>query len=121
MVESLGLALDDEGRVFLASRVGELRKDRSMVLISFPGDERESGGCLAAGRGFFHINASGGAEPCPFSPCSDTSLRSTTLRGALASPLFTRLREEGLLFKEHAGGCTLFAQAEDVRRLSSLG
>jgi MoaA/NifB/PqqE/SkfB family radical SAM enzyme len=92
-----------------------------MIIISFPGDEKESGGCLAAGRGFFHINATGGAEPCPFSPYSDTSLRTTSLKAVLNSPLFTRLREEGALDAEHTGGCALFAQAEYVERIASGG
>lgn len=88
-----------------------------MVFVSFPGDEKSSGGCLAAGRGFFHINAAGGAEPCPFSPYSDTSLKTMSLKEALNSPLFVRLREEGHLEREHIGGCVLFEQENEVRRL----
>jgi len=90
-----------------------------MIVISFPGDEKESGGCLAAGRGFFHINARGDAEPCPFSPYSDTNLRGTSLRDALQSPFFSRLREEGALGLEHTGGCALFDQADYVKRLAA--
>ena len=116
-IENPELALNTEERGNLDKRVSSLRERKDMIIISFPGDERMSGGCLAAGRGFFHINASGGAEPCPFSPHSDTNLRTTSLREALRSPLFLRLREEGLLLKEHTGGCTLFDQQEDVRSL----
>ena len=47
---------------------------------------------MAAGRGFFHINSHGSAEPCPFSPYSDTNVRDTSLRQALQSPLFTALQ-----------------------------
>jgi len=112
------LALNETGRSLLEERLASLRKQRDMILVSFPGDEKESGGCLAAGRGFFHINANGGAEPCPFSPYSDTSLKTTTLREALQSPLFTRLREDGALIGEHTGGCVLFDQAEYVRNLA---
>jgi MoaA/NifB/PqqE/SkfB family radical SAM enzyme len=46
-----------------------------MIIVSFRDNEAESGGYLAAGRGFFNINAEGGAEPCSFSPYSDTSLK----------------------------------------------
>jgi len=117
-VESPALALDEEGRAKLSVRVAELRDRRNgMAVISFPGDEAESGGCLAAGRGFFHINASGGAEPCPFSPYSDLSLRDASLRDALKSPLFTRLREDGMLLAEHSGGCVLFDQKETVAQM----
>lgn len=110
------LAPDDADRVYLAARLDMLRKMQGdMLLLSFPGDERASGGCLAAGRGFFHINASGGAEPCPFSPYSDTSLQDTRLMDAMDSPLFRRLREDGSLTEMHTGGCALFEQEEKVR------
>ena len=54
------------------NRVNYFRENmEDMIVVSFPGDEKSSGGCLAAGRGFFHINSHGGAEPCPFSPYSE--------------------------------------------------
>lgn len=53
------------------------------------GDEKSYGGCVAAGRGFFHINSHGGAEPCLFSPYSDINVRDTSLWEALKSKLFT--------------------------------
>jgi len=121
-VELHHLALSDEGRAKLADRIAALRvRNKSLMLISFPGDEAQSGGCLAAGRGFIHINASGAAEPCPFSPYSDLNLRDTSLREALKSPLFTRLREEGVLTVEHTGGCVLFEQEEKVAQLAGDG
>ncbi len=118
-VENPQLALDDAARALLDARVSALRAAGDMIVLSFPGDEKEAGGCLAAGRGFFHINASGGAEPCPFSPYADTNLKTTPLREALRSPLFTRLREGGLLEKEHTGGCALFGQADEVHALAA--
>lgn len=115
---SYHLAPDEEDRTFMEKRLEKLREERDgMIYISFPGDEKSSGGCLAAGRGFFHINAAGGAEPCPFSPYSDTSLLNTTLREALKSPLFMRLKEEGILDGEHTGGCVLFGQENKVQAL----
>mgnify|MGYP003623612124 CR=1 FL=1 len=88
-----------------------------MLFISFPGDEKENGGCLASGRGFFHINAAGGAEPCPFSPFSDTSVRKLGLREALRSPLFQALQQDGILAQENVGGCVLLEQEAAVRAL----
>lgn len=112
------LALDAEERDWLAVRLGELRgANDSLLLISFPGDEKSSGGCLAAGRGFFHINSHGGAEPCPFSPYSDLNLRQHSLREAMQSPLFTALRSGDLLLEEHDGGCVLFRKREQVEAL----
>lgn len=110
------LALTDADRQGMLARVDALRRDRpELIFIAFPGDEKRSGGCLAAGRGFFHINPFGGAEPCPFSPYSDTSLADVTLAEALESPLFTALHREGTLLEAHSGGCVLFAREEKVK------
>ena len=89
-----------------------------MVLLSFPGDELAMGGCMAAGREFFHINSHGGAEPCPFSPYSDVNVRETSLKDAIRSRLFETLREEGVLLGEHEGGCVLYTRRTQVREIA---
>ena len=116
--DSKDLAPGDGEREYLQERLNVIRQEYpDMVFISFPGDEKTSGGCLAAGRGFFHINSHGGAEPCPFSPYSDINVRNTSLREALRSPLFTALREQNVLMEEHSGGCVLFERRETVEAL----
>lgn len=116
--ESKDLAPGDAEREYLKDRLFSIREEYpDMIFISFPGDEKSSGGCLAAGRGFFHINSHGGAEPCPFSPYSDINVKNTSLRQALRSPLFTSLRKQGVLMAEHSGGCVLFEQKENVEAL----
>ena len=65
--ESRELAPTDTEREFMQSEIIRLRETRpEMVYISFPGDEKGSGGCVAAGRGFFHINSHGGAAALLF-------------------------------------------------------
>ena len=116
--DSRELAPGDEERAYLAGEIDRLRRDHpEMVYISFPGDEKSSGGCVAAGRGFFHINSHGGAEPCPFSPYSDINVRETSLREALRSPLFRALRSGGLLDDDHEGGCVLYEKRALVEAL----
>ncbi len=85
-----------------------------MVFISFPGDEKHMGGCLGGGRGFFHIDPYGSAEPCPFSPYSDRNLRNVSLLDAVNSPFFARLIDTGLVGGEHDGGCALFEHEAEV-------
>jgi MoaA/NifB/PqqE/SkfB family radical SAM enzyme len=92
-------------------------KYSDMLFISFPGDEKHMGGCLAAGRGFFHINPQGEAEACPFSPYSDRSLTEYTLIEALQSPFFSKLRQAELVGGEHSGGCVLFEREHEVQQL----
>ena len=116
--EARHLAPGEAERTWMREALARLRKESSdMLYISFPGDEKSSGGCLAAGRGFFHINSHGGAEPCPFSPYSDLNLRRVSLREALRSPLFVALREGELLEDDHAGGCVLYEKREQVKAL----
>ena len=118
--ESKELAPGDKERDYLAAEIIRLRREHpEMVYVSFPGDEKGSGGCVAAGRGFFHINSHGGAEPCPFSPYSDINVRNTSLREALHSPLFMALRDGGLLLDDHEGGCVLYEKREIVESLLS--
>lgn len=116
--DSKELAPDEKEREYLKGEITRLRKEHpEMVYISFPGDEKNSGGCVAAGRGFFHINSHGGAEPCPFSPYSDINVRDTSLREAMNSRLFRELREGGYLLEDHPGGCTLYERRADVERI----
>ncbi len=117
-IHTKNLAIDDEQRKYLEDRLVSLRKKFADILfVSFPGDERLSGGCLAAGRGFIHISSRGDAEPCPFSPYSDTNLRDITLKKALLSPLFNKIRTTDVLTQEHTGGCVLFEHEDIIRSL----
>ena len=116
--ESKHLAPGEAAQARMLQETKRLRKEnKKMVFISFPGDEKSSGGCVAAGRGFFHINSHGGAEPCPFSPYSDINVKDTSLRAALASPLFKALQTQGLLLDDHIGGCTLYMNREKVEAI----
>ena len=119
--ESRELAPGDAEREYLKAELKRMRQELpEMVYVSFPGDEKSSGGCVAAGRGFFHINSHGGAEPCPFSPYSDTNVRDTSLKEALNSGLFRALRDNGHLMEDHAGGCVLNEKRELVESLLAL-
>lgn len=113
--ELKNLAPGEEEREYMNQHLVEIRnKYPDMIFLSFPGDEKSSGGCIAAGRGFFHINSHGGAEPCPFSPYSDVNVRDTSLREALHSGLFMKLQNSGTLIEEHVGGCVLFDKKDEV-------
>lgn len=109
------LAPGDSERELLFNEINSLRNEyHDMLFMSFPGDEKLSDGCLAAGRGFFHINSHGGAEPCPASPYSDTNVCDTSLIEALDSNLFKSLRDGGILMDDHEGGCVLFEHKDEV-------
>jgi MoaA/NifB/PqqE/SkfB family radical SAM enzyme len=116
--ESQNLAPGDADREYLAGEIRKLRERyEDMVFVSFPGDEKSSGGCIAAGRGFFHINSHGGAEPCPFSHYSDINVRDKSLKEAMNSKLFTALRNGDILADDHKGGCVLYEKRDQVEAL----
>ena len=116
--EAQYLAPGDPERVYVAEAMDYMRKKTTdIVLLSFPGDELSNGGCMAAGRGFFHINSHGGAEPCPFSPYSDINVKDTSLKDAISSRLFEQLQLQGLLGESHLGGCVLFEKKDQVEAI----
>lgn len=111
-------ALDEKDRSVLETRQNALKaRYPDMIILSFPGDEKKLGGCLAAGRGFFHITASGDAEPCPFSPYADINLKTGNLRDALDSSLFRQIREKHFENQNHVGGCALFPRKAEIEKL----
>lgn len=116
------LCFDDASRgAFLGRLAGIRTQFPGAVFLAFPGDEKGLGGCLAAGRGFFHINSFGGVEPCPFSPFSDYNLKNGSLKQAMDSNLFVSLRESGILTADHNGGCVLHGRESEVVSLLKNG
>lgn len=92
---------------------------RKAVYIVFPGNEDIYDGCLAAGRGFVHITASGSLSPCPFAPYSDSNLSETPFIEALKSPLLKALRAESNLLHEGIGGCSLRGREDWIKKIIS--
>ena len=112
------LAFNDDNVSEMEEILAEIRqKYDDVIFLSFPGDEKALGGCLASGRGFFHIGPDGAAEPCPFSPFSDTNVAEIGIRQALKSPLFRKIRAAHALGWEHTGGCTLFEHRDEIEKM----
>lgn len=117
--ETKELVLTEEDRSWLNNKLSGLRKaHKDLLFLSFPGDEEKMGGCLAAGRGFFHISPSGNAEPCPFSPFSGLNVKNATLLEIIRSPFFQKVQEiEHSNCNKHQGGCLLFEYQEEVEKI----
>jgi MoaA/NifB/PqqE/SkfB family radical SAM enzyme len=110
------LQLDEAQVAELERRLARYRRSLGALFIAFPHDEMALGGCLAAGRGFVHVNAYGAVEPCPFSPYSDSDLTEISFEQALRSPLFRAIRDSGTL-DEADGRCALWKKREWVKGL----
>lgn len=112
------LVLSEEDVRKMNCRTDKLKsKWKDISILSFPGDEQKMGGCLAAGRGFFHINPSGGAEPCPFSPYSKLNVYQDGIKNVLQSNFFQQVSKISREAQEHIGGCTLNLYKEEVSAL----
>ena len=111
------LTLTEESKLALQNFCRKESEQEGMLLIAFPGDETIYDGCLAAGRGFVHISASGKLEPCPFSAYSDRNVLDLSLIDALSSPLLHEIRQKSHLLHEGMGGCALHNQDAAIQAL----
>lgn len=90
-------------------QVVRFQQSKRIVLVHMPDDEYAIGGtCMAAGRGFLHINAQGYVEPCPFSHIATHTLRTASLKECLKSDLFSYIRGRPELLKKPKLGCALY-------------
>lgn len=83
-----------EQRDFMRRRTIDYRAGKPMLFIDFWNDGPLISGCIAGGRKYFHVNANGDIEPCVFCHFAVDNIRRTTLKEALRSPLFARIREK---------------------------
>ncbi len=109
--------ITDSQREQMKGLVASFRSRFKAVFIAVPWDEDEQGGCLAAGRGFVHISATGDLEPCPFAPYSDVNLKNVPLKEALRSRFLALMRANHDLFTETSSGCALWNNRDRVREL----
>jgi hypothetical protein len=64
------------------------RNNVPIFFADFWNDGEYTGGCIAGGRRYLHINAGGDAEPCAFIHYSDSNIREKSLLECYKSPLF---------------------------------
>ncbi len=112
-----GWVISESQRQAMRGLVAAFRRRFPAVFIAVPWDEEQTGGCLASGRGFVHISASGDLEPCPFAPYSDTNLKTLGLEQGLRSRFLTAMRAAHHGFAEIEGGCALWKNREQVQAL----
>jgi len=112
--------LSSEERKEFRRQIIKYRSTKPIFIIHSPGDEEYFGGCISAGRGFAHITPAGDLTPCPVSNIATHNLTSSSLREALASPLFKEIRKNKQLLETDGLPCALFAHPEEVSKLANL-
>jgi MoaA/NifB/PqqE/SkfB family radical SAM enzyme len=88
----LGLMPTPEQRDLMRRRTVDYRATKPMLLIDFWNDGPIISGCLAGGRKYIHVNANGDIEPCVFCHFAVDNIRRTSLKEALGSPFFRKIR-----------------------------
>lgn len=86
--EDLNFMATPEQRAYMYQRLHEIRDNKAIFTIDFWNDGQYSGGCIAGGRRYFHINAAGEVEPCAFIHYSNCNIKDVSLKEALGNPLF---------------------------------
>jgi MoaA/NifB/PqqE/SkfB family radical SAM enzyme len=88
----LDLMATPEQRDMLRRRTLEIRRTRPIFVADFWNDGPLTGGCMAGGRMYLHINHRGDVEPCVFAHFAVDNLHNCTLREALTSKLFRAIQ-----------------------------
>jgi MoaA/NifB/PqqE/SkfB family radical SAM enzyme len=97
-------------------RLTVLRDSKPILLADFWNDGPVVGGCIAAGRKYFHINANGDVEPCVFTHFATHNIRKSTLREALSAPLFKSIHKQLPVYENLLRPCTLIDKPDVSRR-----
>jgi len=87
------LLVTAEQRKFMYEQVRRFRQTKPLFTMDFWNDGDAVGGCIAAGRGYCHINANGDVEPCAFIHYSSANIKEAPLLEAYRSPLFMAYRQ----------------------------
>lgn len=90
---------------------------KPLFIMDFQGDGEYVGGCIAAGRNYFHINSAGDIEPCVFIHYSDSNIRTHTLIEALRNPLFQEFWHGQPFNDNHLRPCPMLENPEILRKI----
>lgn len=69
-----------------------VRAEVPMLMADFWNDGILTGGCMAGGRLYLHVNCKGDVEPCVFVHYATDNVKEKSLVECLKSPLFERIR-----------------------------
>ncbi|MCR5715891.1 MAG: radical SAM protein, partial [Lachnospiraceae bacterium] len=91
--------------------------DLGFFPMDFQNDGEFVGGCIAGGRNYFHINASGDAEPCVFIHFSNTNIHTHSILEMLQSPLFMEYHKGQPFNRNHLRPCPMLENPQLLREM----
>lgn len=106
-----------EQRAYLAERIPHIRTNKPIMLGDFWNDGEMTGGCIAGGRRYFHINAAGDVEPCGFVHFAVDNIRDKNLLEVLHSPLFASFQKHQPFCENHLRPCPIIDNPDALRAI----
>jgi MoaA/NifB/PqqE/SkfB family radical SAM enzyme len=113
----LDLMITPEQRAKLAYRVPEIRNNKPLFLADFWNDGTFTGGCIAGGRRYFHINAKGDVEPCAFVHFAVDNIKNKSLKEVLQNPLFKSYQKRQPFSDNMLAPCPIIDNPEALRSI----
>ena len=109
-----------EQRDLLRRRIAYFRATKEMFFGDFWNDGPVVGGCIAGGRKYLHINSRGDVEPCVFCHFAMHNIKETSLREAVTSPMFKKIRENQMSNENLLRPCMIIDHPEQYREVCSM-
>ena len=111
----LNMMITPEQRAMLANRIPELRSNKPIFLADFWNDGTFTGGCIAGGRRYFHINARGEVEPCAFVHFAIDNIKGKSLKEVLRNPLFQSFQKRQPFSDNLLAPCPIIDNPQQLR------
>jgi MoaA/NifB/PqqE/SkfB family radical SAM enzyme len=107
-------------RKFMYHTLRELRKEKPLFIVDFWNDGEFSGGCIAGGRRFLHINSNGDVEPCAFIHFSGANIKDMSLKEALSQPLFMEYQKRQPFNNNFLQPCPCLDNPQQLREMVNI-
>ena len=111
------LMVTPEQRNLLRRQVLTIRNTRPIFVLDFWNDGPYVEGCIAGGKGYFHINAKGDVEPCVYTHVAVDNIRNKTLAEVLNSKFFQTIRARQPHNDNHLRPCMIIDNPHIMREL----
>ena len=120
MNASTELLLNPEQRLYMKDRIREIRGiegGKELFCIDFQNDGEFVDGCVAGGKRYCHINATGDVEPCVFIHYSGANINEMSFLDCLRQPLFLKYYEGQPFNDNHLRPCPMLENPEILQRI----
>ena len=114
---NIDLMCTPEQREVMYHTIRRWRTEKAIFPMDFQNDGQFTQGCVAGGRRYLHINASGDVDPCVFIHFSDSNIHDKTLLECLKSPLFMAYYHGQPFNDNYLMPCPMLENPQELRRI----